>query len=119
MARGRPKGSKNKKNEVTIVLSPTIASEVILDANTSAPQAYSASIKILGKFYEAQGTTALEAISNLKPEGVARGVTVLKLTKGKRSQERILPKLATVRLFAPSKMMREYALKNAVERFSI
>lgn len=80
---------------------------------------YHAFIKIFGKPYEATGATIEEAISNLKPDGMARGVTVLVLRKGAKTQEKILPKLATVRLFAPSKMIRDVALKITAARFDL
>lgn len=89
------------------------------DSKKEEEKIYHASIKIFGKLYESSGSTVFEAIQNLKPEGLARGVTVLVLRKGAVTQEKILPRLATTRLFAPSALMREIALKNTTERFSL
>ena len=80
---------------------------------------YVASIKIFGKIYTSTGTTLEEAIAALKPEGLARGMSIITVKRGDTMQEKILPRIATGRLFAPSAMMREVALKNTVARFSI
>lgn len=102
MTRGRPKGTKNKPK----------TDRVLVDS-------YIASIKVLAKVYEAKGETLIEAITNLKPEGLARGVTILAISHGDKREEKILPKLATTRLFATSPLVREIALKNTVARFTI
>lgn len=80
---------------------------------------YSATIKVFGKIYSASGETLAEAITNLKPEGLARGMSIIVVKKGEQSQEKILPRIATARLFAPSRMIREVALKNTIGRFSL
>ncbi len=112
---GRPIGSKNKLKTAQKKLPEVVQSPQSEEMNGT----YHASIKIFNKLYEANGSTALEAIANLKPEGLARGVNVLVLKKGDRTQEKILPRLATVRLFAPSIMMREVGLKNVAARFDL
>ena len=71
MARGRPKGSKNEKKSITIQGSPTSIPELV--------QKYYASIKIFGKSYTGSGTSLKEAIASIKPDGIARGVTVLSI----------------------------------------
>jgi len=73
---------------------------------------YSASLKIFGKVYTAKGSSVSEAISNLKPEGTARGTSVLTVQCGQQKRDRILPPNATFRLFSASKLMRDVALKN-------
>lgn len=82
-------------------------------------EGYHASIKILGKFYEADGATPSEAIANLEPFGKISGVTVLTITHGDKKQERILPRHATQRLFSSSPLMRELFLKSTSERFAL
>ena len=72
---------------------------------------YLASIKVLGKKYEAKGSSAKEAIGNLKVGNVAKGMSVLEITKGKVSKSKILNHPQTFRLFTLSKLMREVALK--------
>ncbi len=114
---GRPLGSKNKVKTAIEHVPETLQSpESEVNAKDDS---YIASIKIFGKSYFSEGDTLAEAISNLSPEGNPRGVTVLKVVHGDKTQERILPKLATVRLFASSKDMRMYALKSTVGRFSL
>ena len=84
--------------------------------SVSAPFAqveqYNASIKIFGKFYTATGSTAKEAIANLKPEGVSKGMSVLTISKGDVKKERILNTMQTYRLFSVNPLMKELAIKN-------
>lgn len=74
---------------------------------------YSASIKVLGRLYTSTGTTAREAIENIKIDGVAKGMSILEITKGEVKRSKILTPALTFRLFSASRMMREIALKNA------
>jgi hypothetical protein len=108
---GRPIGSKNKPQNDT----PRSPISVV---KTKAVT-YLASIKVFGKIYNAAGATLTEAIAGLKPEGLARGMSIITVKKGEATQEKILPRVATVRLFSPSAMMRDVALKHTVERFSL
>lgn len=80
---------------------------------------YLATIKILGKFYKSTGSTALEAIENLKPEGKCAGTSVLSVSKGDEKRDKVLPTYQTFRLFSHSKMMRELALKNVANLFNL
>ena len=80
---------------------------------------YQASIKVFGKIYKSSGATLSEAIASLKPEGLARGMSIVTVKKGNVTQEKILPRVATVRLFSPSPAMREVALKHTIARFSL
>ena len=77
-----------------------------------------ASIKVLGKTYSAQGDTVFHAIANLEVPK-AKGVSILSLSKGDNRRERVLPAVATARLFSPSKLVREIALKNMSFRFDV
>jgi hypothetical protein len=79
---------------------------------TAVKPKFTASIKILGKVYKADGATVKEAIENLKVGKVAKGVSLLTVTKGKISKDKVLPAPQTFRLFSPSKLMRELAIKN-------
>lgn len=116
----RPKGSKNK-SKVLLIDTPANIKKVIGATKKKIKDAnpYHASIKVMGKFYEAYGISASEAIANIKPDGLARGVTVLVVKKGDKTQERILTRIATTRLFAPSQMIREVALKWTAGRFDL
>ncbi len=78
---------------------------------------YVSSVKVFGKTYVASGLTLEEAISNLKPDGLARGMSIVSVTKGDKKQEKILPRVATARLFSPSPMIRAAALLATIGRF--
>lgn len=85
---------------------------------------YKATIKVLGQFHKAEGSTAIEAISNLKVP-LARGTSILILErtmeKGEGIEtvkiEKIFGNLLTVRLFSQSPSMREVGLKQAKTLF--
>lgn len=83
-----------------------------------AADAYSASIKILGKIYTATGATKREALENLKPE-LGRGVSIITVSTGDKRKEKVLAPMQTMRLFSPSKLMREIALKNTALLFDL
>lgn len=72
---------------------------------------YTASIKVFGKVYTSTGSTAREAITNLKVGSVARGVSILSVSKKGNMHTKILNTVQTSRLFSLSTMMREIALK--------
>lgn len=80
---------------------------------------YSATVKILGKVYTSTGSTATEAFLNLKPNGVARGMGILSLSKGEKRAEKILPSFQVSRMFSASPLVREIALKNIGLRFDL
>ena len=77
-----------------------------------------ATIKVLGKIYKAKGETVQEAIGNLKP-GIAKGTSVLTLTKGDKTIEKIFPARITQNLFSLSPTMRSVHLKQIAMRFDI
>jgi hypothetical protein len=79
---------------------------------------YKATLKVLGNLYTSDGSTAVEAISKLAPP-LARGVSILTVTSGEKSQERVLPRVMTARLFSASKLVREIQLKHMSQRFDI
>lgn len=78
---------------------------------------YLASIKLFGKLYTANGETAVEAISKLEVGKVAKGASVLTITKGDRIHSKILNTVQVMRLFTPSRVMREVALKQVSSLF--
>lgn len=73
---------------------------------------YKATIKVMGKTYEATGPTIKDAISNLKPTN-CKGKGILVVSKGDKSKEKILMPALTFRLFNTFGMSKEIALKNA------
>jgi len=73
---------------------------------------YQAKIKIFNRLYKAEGKTIIEALGNLKPNGLAKGMSVLTISKDGETTERILPSVKTARLFSPSHLVREVAIKN-------
>lgn len=79
---------------------------------------YTATIKVLNVFYKAVGVTKDEAITNLKvPKGL--GVSVLTVSNGTKSQEKVFNPIQTARLFSASPKVREAALKNTCVRFDL
>jgi hypothetical protein len=83
-----------------------------------AVESYSAKIKVLGKIFQSSGDSVLGALSNLKvPKG--KGMSILTISRGKESQDRILSAPQTARLFSLSPLMREIALKNVSNLFGL
>ena len=80
---------------------------------------YKSSIKIFGKIHTAEGSSVQEAIANLAPPGVSRGMSILAVTKGDKTVDKILNTFQTSRLFSPARLVREIALKNTVMKFDI
>lgn len=80
---------------------------------------YKAKIKVLGKYYEATGETKLDAIKNLEVGNAAKGMSVLTVSNGSESKDKVLPSTQTSRLFSPAKLVREIALKNTALRFDL
>ena len=81
--------------------------------------AYTASIKVLGKVYTAKGSTVSEALAKLTPDGTPRGMSILSVSNGDMKRDKVLGGVATYRLFSPSKLVREIALKNVSAIFSM
>ena len=72
-----------------------------------------ATLKIFSSTFEAEGATPLEAIGNLKVVGLTKAKSIL--TVGDRTI--VLNPYQTSRLFSPSPLMREIALKTTANRF--
>lgn len=83
----------------------------------TAQPSYTASIKVLGKVYSSEGATPKEAIQALKVGSVAKGVSILTISKDGKEQVKILPSNQTSGLFSGSPMRREMALKQISMRF--
>lgn len=73
---------------------------------------YQATVKILGKLYEASGNSISEAILGLKPKNV-KGLSILTIQRGDVKKERVLMPRITSRLFNTAGLTKEVALKNA------
>ena len=70
-------------------------------------------ISIMGKKYEGEGETPLEAIRNIPYKGFPRLKSILVVG----NKEVILSAMQTQRLFAPNPMMREVNTKSISLRF--
>src|SRR3990167_9952058 len=92
---------------------------ILKKADKMIDSLYTATLKIFGKKYSASGSTKIEAIANLNVTNVAKGMSVLTLSKGKVSKDRLLPPRLTARLFASSRLMKEVAVKQVSSLFEI
>lgn len=79
---------------------------------------YSATIKIMGKPFSSKGETVQDALKNLNV-GVAKGVSILTITKGDVSRTKTLTPPQTFRLFSASRIMREVGLKQVSNLFGL
>jgi hypothetical protein len=77
---------------------------------------YFATAIIAGKRYTAEGDTAKEAIDKLQP-GIVKTKTILAVTHGDTSKERVLMPLLSSRLFNTRGLSREISLKNVSMMF--
>ena len=80
---------------------------------------YVATIKVLGKNYTSVGQTPREAVENLDVGKNARGVSVLSVSNGSQVITKIIPTVQTYRLFCPSRLQREIALKGVSSLFDL
>lgn len=76
-----------------------------------------ATLTILGKKYEAKGTTPTEAISKLSYGGFARLKSVLTINDGEKEKTVVLYPTQTLRLFSKNELMREIAIKQVALKF--
>ena len=80
---------------------------------------YKASLKLHGVWYYATGKSALEAITNLKPDH-SRTVGVLVVEKGDKRKEKVLGKPLVGQLFGPgSPQRKEIGIKNVSLMFDL
>ncbi len=68
-------------------------------------------MRVLGKLTTAKGKTVREALTLLKVTN-ARGTSVITVTHGDKTKERILNTVQTQRLFNTAGFSREIAIKN-------
>ncbi len=85
-------------------------------AKKSSP--YKATVKVLGKLYEATGASISDALNNLVVP-LGRGMSVVTLEHGISVQQRVLPNAQTTKLFSKSPLMREIAIKGISMRFDL
>lgn len=93
------------------------AAKASADVDAFENSRYIASIKVFGKIYSSTGATALEALTNLKPLGTPKAMSIVSVSRGEVKKDRILPPMRTWRLFTPSRVMREVALKQLAVMF--
>lgn len=90
-----------------------------MTAKKATKPKYVATIKVMGQTYEAKGASAMDAVSNLKPIGTPRGVSLLMIAKDDTSRSKVLNGAFTFRLFSTSLLMRELALKQLSTMFDL
>lgn len=78
---------------------------------------YSVQVKIMGRPYNAIGETIRGAIESLKV-GSAKGVSIITVSKGEISRNKVFTPQQTFRLFSPSKLMREASFKQVAQIFN-
>lgn len=76
-----------------------------------AVKTYTATVTAMGKDYIGKGKTATEAINAVDMPSL-KVMSILTVSNGKEEREKILPPIATHRLFASHGLHREIALKN-------
>jgi len=122
---GRPKGSKNKKG--LIPFEPTHEWDIIkefpdgsfIGANERLISKYRASLKTLGKWYYAEGNTALEAIQNLKSD-IAKGIGVLIVEKDGKKVEKVIGRPLMFKLFGQVNAgLKDLAIKQITQTFNL
>lgn len=92
--------------------------KVAQKATKTAQPSYTATVKVVGKTFEATGATLSEAVGNL-PVGNVRGRAILTIEVGDVKREKVLMPMVVNRLFSASRYMKEVALKNISLLFGI
>jgi len=78
---------------------------------------YNVSIKVLGKTYEAKGTSVKEALEKLTIRNLKGVRGIVTVEHGDVKKDRILMPLQATRLFNSHGLMREVAIKNVSTLF--
>jgi len=80
---------------------------------------YTASMNftLLHEIYTAKGKTAREAIENLKAKNT-KGHSILTVSKGKESKEKVISAPLSFRMFSENKLVRELSLKHICTLFN-
>jgi hypothetical protein len=102
---GRPKGSRNKPK----VVAPVLPQE--------GGKHYTIRVKNLGKVYTSEGNTLREAFLNLDVKIDGRGISLLVVSDGTMTRERIVQGRYLFNLLHASRMMKEIALKQLLMLF--
>lgn len=76
-------------------------------------------IKNMGKIYTGKGSTMKEAIENITPITKVIGGTVIIASNGDKSITKVMNGNLLMRIFSPSRLMRELAIKNMSYLFNI
>lgn len=80
---------------------------------------YTAVLKVMGRTAKSEGSSVIEAIAGLKSLGTRGTVSILTVSYGEKTREKILNRAQTNRLFTLSRLMREVALKNVSALFDL
>ena len=78
----------------------------------AANMEYTADLKINGKKFHASGSTAREALANLKLPPRTVSAAILTVSRGKTSKDRVLSPRQVTRMINPSPLIREVNLKS-------
>lgn len=77
---------------------------------------YTVAVKILGRIFTAKGATVLEALSKVDV-GRARGKSIVMVSHGETTKERILSMMQSNRLFNTAGLTQEIARKQISSMF--
>ncbi len=86
---------------------------------TNGPYLATLNLKAYKKIYRGAGNSVSEALLNITPLNQPKGVTILSITKGDVTREKILAGFQVARLFSPSRLVKEIALKNISSLFNL
>jgi hypothetical protein len=121
----RKKGSKNKKIDCPACKS-SLTAFVITDCckkhqkEADTKFIYKATLKSVGRIYQAEGATIEEAIRGIKISGGAKAVSVLSVEHGDKKTDKILSGITTHHLFGQgSPTTREIHLKKVKMLFDL
>jgi len=79
---------------------------------TKQPYPYTATIKVFGKVYKSMGYTIQQALDNLTVGGKIGGASILSISNGKETKDKVLNINQANRLFSSSRLIKEVAIKN-------
>lgn len=79
---------------------------------------YTASMKLMGVYHVGKGKTLQEAIENIPIMRPPKTLGILTVSKGSIERIKIMPAMQVFKLFSPSRIMHEVALKNICGAFS-
>ena len=101
---------KRKRGRPKKVVDPVIPQESDM---------YAAKIRVMGKWFSAEGATLEEAVLNLKPT-IKKGVGLLTVTHGEKQITKVVGGTLVSKLFGTtSRVTHEVALKNLKTLFTL